>query len=200
MTDKIKNILNKDTEKMTLNEKLKLINYVYAEVDEDVAAQSMTGMLTDENVYTSDMVKEISIVYTAYKSDDYRAGFDMACKVLLWKNVTEMMATIINNSEEEVSEEIKNLIQKKDLTLEEKMELIDYVYMKIDDDIAAQSMTEMLTDGNVYTNGMVYDISENYTADKSDDYRAGFDKACIILLWKNVPEIMKQIIENSEEE
>lgn len=92
-----KELLNKNADELTLQEKIQLIKEADALENRNAVAEEMAEMLRDEYVTTYDMISSIELEYTEDKSDDYRAGFDRACQILLWKSAPEIAQDILLN-------------------------------------------------------------------------------------------------------
>ena len=81
------------------------------------------------------------------------------------------------------------------MTSEERIKIVKAANKLGDYKAVAEVMFQILTDEEVLTYDMMEDIALAYTADKSDDFRAGFDKACSILTWLSAAGIAKKILE-----
>ena len=73
------------------------------------------------------------------------------------------------------------------------------VLLKIDTDMAAEQMTQMLMDENISTYDMLEDLVLAYD-NGNDDFKAGMDKALGIIIWKDLPDLVKYMQEHCKAE
>ncbi len=99
MTERAKELCNKRIDDLTSAEKIELIETAYKDLEWDFAAEGIAGMLMDDGVSTSDMLEEIAVSYSADKSEDFRAGFDRACQIFLWKSAPEIAVELLRKAE-----------------------------------------------------------------------------------------------------
>ena len=69
------------------------------------------------------------------------------------------------------------------------------ILYKVNHNKVAEEMTEMLTDPDISTYDMFEDLVVAYE-NGNEDFRKGMDKALVILVWRNLPEIAKYMEEN----
>ena len=93
-----------------------------------------------------------------------------------------------------MDKELSMLCNKDELTSEEKIKLVEAANKLNDYNAVGEKIASILMDPDVSTYDMMEEIASAYTADKSDDFRAGFDKACTILTWFSAAGIAKEIL------
>ena len=70
------------------------------------------------------------------------------------------------------------------------------ILYKVDNDVVAEEMANMLMDSDINTYDMFEDLVTAY-ADGNEDFRKGMNKALETLIWRNLPDLVKYMEENA---
>jgi hypothetical protein len=100
MTTELKEIMKKQIDEMTLEEKLKVVKASYDLTNFDEVANVMWTLLTDEDVKTYDMLEDLAYAYMNAKDESFREGMDKACTVLLWHTVAGVCQKVLQEVDE----------------------------------------------------------------------------------------------------